>query len=818
MLFFVDVILPIPVERYFTYSITQEEATRLKPGMRIAVPFGKSKIYTALAYTIHQTPPVHYDAKEIHQILDDGPLVNPYQMKLWEWMAAYYMCSVGEVYRAAVPSAFLLESETIIHLNSDVKVDETELKDDDFLVYEALQYQPTLKIQEINSIVDKKNILPIIKRLLALNIISVKEEIQERYKPKLVRFVRLSAQYVGEEALRGLLDSMTRSAKQREVLLALFSISAATRKPVQVSQLAEKAGVSAAIIKALVDKGILEEFYLQQDRVVLEGEEASASEPLSEYQQKAYEDIKTSFNAYGVTLLHGVTSSGKTEIYVKLIEETLKQGKQVLYLLPEIALTAQLISRLTAYFKDNLGVYHSKYSVNERVEVWNNVLEGKTKAQLVVGARSAIFLPFSNLGLIVVDEEHETAFKQNDPAPRYQARDTAIVLGTMHSAKVLLGSATPSLESYYNALQNKYGLVQLTRRFGNVLMPEMELVDLKEAHRKKRMKGHFSERLLQEMEVALELGEQIIIFQNRRGYAPVLECHNCGHSPQCPNCDVSLTYHQQRNQLRCHYCGYHIAMQTKCLACGSTDLDIKGFGTEQIEQEIKQLFPEASVARMDLDTTRGKYAYEKIITAFEQQQIDILVGTQMLSKGLDFRNVTLVGVMSADNLIYFPDFRAHERSFQLLQQVAGRAGRTQKRGKVIIQTFNPYHQILQQVTVNDYESMSREQFNERYQYKYPPYYKLVKITFKGKDYNKVNAGAEWFSKSLKNLLNDNQVLGPEYPPIARIQNQYLKNILIKIPPKQSVQKTKKAIERINTSFGVISEYKSIKVIFNVDNY
>lgn len=818
MMYFVDVILPIPLDRFFTYSITKAESGIIKPGMRIAVPFGKSKIYTALAYQVHQNPPLHYEAKEIHQILDDLPLVNKYQLKLWEWMSSYYMCSVGEVYKAAVPGALLLESETIIHFNPDTPVDQDILKDDDFLVYEALQYQPTLKIQEINTIVDKKNILPIIKRLLALNVISIKEEIQEQYKPKLIRFVRLSHAYVGEDALRDLLDTMSRAPKQREVLLTLFSIAAATRKPVKVSDLVEKSGGTSAVVKSLIEKEILEEFYLQQDRVQFDDVETGETQTLNEYQQKAYEEIKESFKSQSVTLLHGVTSSGKTEIYVKLIEETLKKGKQVLYLLPEIALTAQLITRLTEYFKENIGVYHSKYSVNERVEVWNNVLENKVKARIVIGARSAVFLPFSNLGLVVVDEEHETAFKQFDPAPRYQARDTAIVLATQHNAKVLLGSATPSLESYYNAQQNKYGLVELTRRHGNVLMPEMELVDLKEAYRKKRMKGHFSERLIKEIQDALELGEQVILFQNRRGYAPVLECHTCGHSPQCPNCDVSLTFHQHRNQLRCHYCGYHIAMQTNCLACGSAELDIKGLGTEQVEEELKSIFPNASVSRMDLDTTRGKYAYEKIITAFEQKEIDILVGTQMLSKGLDFRNVTLVGVMNADNLIYFPDFRAHERSFQLLQQVAGRAGRTHKRGKVIIQTFNPYHQILQQVSVNDYEGMSREQLNERYQYKYPPYYKLIRITLRGRDYNKVNNGAEWFARSLKNSLQADQILGPEFPPIARIRNQYLKNILVKIPPKQSLQKTKQQIDRIQQSFGAISEFKSLRTIFNVDNY
>ncbi|GLB49978.1 replication restart helicase PriA [Neptunitalea lumnitzerae] len=817
MTYFVDVIIPIPVERFFTYAITEEEAQFIKPGMRIAVPFGKSKIYTALAYSLHNVPPIHYEAKEIHQILDDEPIVTVAQIKFWEWIASYYMCAIGEVYKAALPSGFLLESETLVCLNADVEVEEAELKDDDFLVYEALQYQASISIQDINAIVDKKNILPIIKRLLAKDIVVLKEEIVEQYKPKLVKCIRLKEAYTSEEALQELLGTLSRARKQREVILSLFTLSAVTGKSVKVTDLMAKSGVSSAVIKSLVTKEILEEFYVQQDRVEYDGEEGVASGVLNTYQADAFHNIKSSFEKHTVTLLHGVTSSGKTEIYVKLIEEVIAQGKQVLYLLPEIALTAQLIHRLQNYFAEKVSVFHSKYTVNERIEVWNNVLNNKSKAQIVLGARSAMFLPFQNLGLIVVDEEHETTFKQHDPAPRYQARDAAIVLASQFKANVLLGSATPSLESYYNAIQEKYGYVVLNRRYGDVLMPDMELVDIKEAHRKKRMKGHFSERLIKEIEKTLEEKEQIILFQNRRGYAPILECNTCGHSPQCPNCDVSLTYHQFKNQLRCHYCGYHMAMQVKCLACGSDDLDTKGFGTEQIEEELKELFPKASVARMDLDATRGKHAHEKIITAFEQHEIDILVGTQMVTKGLDFRNITLVGVMNADNLINFPDFRAHERSFQLLQQVAGRAGRTKKRGKVLIQTYNPYHQILQQVTVNDYEHMSKEQLQERYLYKYPPFYKLIKITFKDKDYAKVNKASDWFATSMRNSFQ-NHVLGPEFPPVSRIRNYYLKNVLLKVPPKQSLQKTKKVLTKINTSFSSIPEFKSVRVLINVDVY
>ncbi|MGB7393706.1 MAG: primosomal protein N', partial [Pricia sp.] len=526
--------------------------------------------------------------------------------------------------------------------------------------------------------------------------------------------------------------------------------------------------------------------------------------------------ISQSFKEDNPALLHGVTSSGKTEVYVKLIEKCIQSGKQALYLLPEIALTTQLIARLQDYFGEKVSVYHSKYNIQERVEVWNNVLARKPKAQIVIGARSALFLPYSDLGLIIVDEEHEGSFKQFDPAPRYHARDAAIVLANLHDSQILLGSATPSIESTYNARTGKYGFAEIKRRFGDVLMPEIELVDLKEQTRKRRMKGHFSERLLESIEESLEAGEQIILFQNRRGYAPIVECTTCGHSPQCPNCDVSLTFHQYKKQLRCHYCGYHMALLESCQACGSPTLDTKGFGTEQVEKELETLLPDAKTWRMDGDTTRGKYGYEKIITAFEQQEMDILVGTQMLTKGLDFRNVGLVGIMNADSLLNFPDYRAHERCFQLLTQVAGRAGRTQKRGRVIIQSYNPYHQILKQVSNNDYAGMFKEQLYEREQYKYPPHNRIIRITFKHKEYNRVNEAAEWFAQALRNTLGGN-VLGPEFPPVARIRNQYLKNVMVKIPQGRSLPKTKAIILRIEKSFNAVSQYRSVRVIYNVDH-
>ncbi|WP_282161860.1 replication restart helicase PriA [Ulvibacterium marinum] len=814
---FINVVLPIPLEKLFTYRISKAEAEWLTPGIRVAVPFGKSKIYTALVYEIHTTPPEVYDAKEIHEVLDQRPIVNPIQLKHWKWIASYYMCTLGEVFRTAVPSAFLLESETLVLKNKDIQVNENDLRDDEFLVFEALQHQSSLKVNEVATIVDRKNVLPILNRLLKKSVILLKEEIYEQYRPKLVRYVKLGKEYLSEEKLESLLASLTRAPKQSQVVLALFQLQATQKAPIKVTDLEKASNSSKAVIKALVEKGVLEEYFIRTDRVVYEGNDGNSEiKSLNPIQKSALDDILQSFEEQKVSLLQGVTSSGKTEVYIKLIEQSILSGKQALYLLPEIALTTQLIARLRDYFGEKVSVYHSKYSLNERVEVWNNVLSMEAKAQIIIGARSALFLPYTNLGLIIVDEEHESSFKQFDPAPRYHARDAAIVLGNLHGANVLLGSATPSIESFYNVQTHKYGYASMNRRFGNVLMPDIELTDLKEQTRKRKMKGHFSERLLEEITETLDANEQIIIFQNRRGYAPIVECTTCGHSPQCPNCDVSLTYHQYRKQLRCHYCGYHMALQETCQACGSPTLDTKGFGTEQIQEELQELFPNAKTARMDLDTTRGKHGYEKIITAFEQQEIDILVGTQMLTKGLDFRNVNLVGIMNADSLLNFPDYRAHERAFQLMTQVAGRAGRTKKRGKVIIQSYNPYHQILKQVSTNDYMGMYSEQIYERQQYKYPPVNRIIKITFKHKNFNILNEAAEWFAKSLRNVFGES-VLGPEYPPVARIRNQYLKNVLIKINRDWAISRTKDSIKKIERSFNAISQYRGVRVIYNVDH-
>jgi primosomal protein N' (replication factor Y) len=812
--FFIDVVLPIPIQKAFTYAITQEEATFLKKGMRVAVSFGNNSIYTAIVLSIHQNEPLLYEAKEIHQILDEKPIVSEIQLQHWEWISSYYMCSLGEVFRAALPSALLLESETVIFINPTFEEDGL-LDNEEFLIFEALQHQSQLTIHQVSDILGKKKVMPVINQLIKKSVIYLKEEIYEQYKPKLEKYVRLHSQYSNDDSLGNLLADLSNAKKQHAAVLTFFQLNS-LKKAIKAKDLEKKAGISSAVLKALVDKNIFEFYQLQIDRISFQGN-SNPLKSLNEFQEKALTEIKESFKEKEIVLLHGITSSGKTEVYTKLIEEQLHKGKQILFLLPEIALTTQIIVRLQQYFGNQISVFHSKYSMNERVEVWYNVLENKPKTQIILGARSAIFLPFSNLGLIVVDEEHETSYKQFEPSPRYNARDAAIVLAKLHQSKIVLGSATPALESYFNAKQNKYGFVALTKRFGEVKLPKIELIDLKEKQRKKQLKGHFSDTLLQYIKEALDQKEQVILFQNRRGFSPIVECTTCGFSPQCPNCDVSLTYHKFKHELRCHYCSYQRAMPNSCGACGSNTLDTKGFGTEQIELELKELFPDFVIGRMDLDTTRGKHGYQKIIGAFEAREIDILVGTQMLSKGLDFDNVSLVGVLNADSMLNFPDFRAYERAFQMMVQVSGRSGRAQKQGNVAIQTFNPEHAILQQVATTNYSDMFREQLQERLKYNYPPYFRLIKITLKHKEYTKVDLGINWLFKALQSVFGEN-VLGPTAPSVSRIRNQHIKNLVIKIPPKQSLSATKKQLQKIKDTFEAIKEFRSIRFVIDVDAY
>jgi primosomal protein N' (replication factor Y) len=816
MQFFIEVVLPLAVDKTFTYEVSEAEFNYVSIGMRVAVPFGKTKVYTSLVIGKNNNPPQLYTAKEIHQIIDEKPIVNEIQLAHWKWIASYYMCSLGEVFKCALPSSYMLESETIITSKKEVEIDENELKDDEYLIFEALKLQSSITVNEVVKILGKKTVFPVLNRLLEKGALQLQEEISEQYKPKQVRYIKLQEEFLKQENLAVLVEELSRANKQRELVLSYFQLQAKEKKPISAKQLIEFSGSSSAIVKTLIDKDIFIEYFINQDRVIFEKDNDSHF-TLSEPQQKAFDQIEESFAENDVTLLHGVTASGKTEIYIKLIEEQINKDKQVLFLLPEIALTTQLVQRLVAYFGNQVAVFHSKYSNNERIEVWNQVLENSEKAKVVIGVRSALFLPFSNLGLIVVDEEHEQTYKQEAPAPRYHARDCAVVLAKQHQAKILLGSATPSLETYYNVKTNKYKVVELTERYGNVVLPEIKLIDLKDKYFRKRMNGHFSDELIAGISTALELGEQVILFQNRRGFSPYVECITCGHVPNCPSCDVSLTYYKHKNQLRCHYCGYSIANPTHCHACQSVELTTKGFGTEQIELELKAIFPDKNIGRMDQDTTRGKFGYEKIIDSFKNREVDILVGTQMLAKGLHFDNVTLVGILNADNLLNQPDFRAYERAFQMMTQVAGRSGRSEKKGLVMIQTYNVFHNTIQQVLTNDFAAMFKEQVYERENFKYPPFYKLIKLTLKHKDYDKLKEGSLW----LYNVLSQNlpmPILGPEEPAISRIRNQYIRTILIKIPKEKNLSLTKKTIHKIMNSFEAIGFYRAIKVTINVDNY
>ena len=814
MHFFIDVLLPLPLPKPFTYWVTEEEYNFLTPGFRVGVPFGKSKMYTGIVYAKHQVAPQTYEPKTIEVILDDHPVVTNEQIRLWEWMSAYYLCSMGSVLRAALPSALLLTSETLIRKNNEVEVKEDHLSDDEYLIYEALD-KKTLTVDEIKKIVERKHIFPLIQSLLEKDLIQSYQELKEKFKPKRVRYVQIVEAYRADQKLEQLFEVLNKAPKQSALLLGIYSIEPRLEQWTKASLLLKQTGSTSAALKTLLDKGYVSESFFEEDRIPYVPSTFKSEIKLSLKQKEAFDSLEKQFKNQDVVLLEGVTSSGKTEVYFDLMEQVLAKNKQVLYLLPEISLTSQMIHRLQDRFGSKVVVYHSKFSIHERVEVWNNIIKKQEKAQIVLGARSSVLLPFRDLGLIIVDEEHESSFKQFDPAPRYHARDTAIVLGKTQGAKVLLGSATPSIETRFNVERKKYGYAQLKARFGGILMPRIECIDLKEAHRKKEMTGFFSKELITAIKSVLENNKQVILFQNRRGYAPVMECFTCGHIPQCTNCDVTLTYHQYNQQLRCHYCGYHIAKPISCSACGSNSLNVKGMGTQQIEEQVNELFPEYQVARMDWDSTRGKRSFDNIIDSFTQGEVQILVGTQMLTKGLDFKNVALVGVLNADPLLNFPEFRAHERSFQMLSQVAGRSGRFKEQGQVLIQSYTPEHPVLLQVINNDYEKLFSTQLRERKEYQYPPFFRLIRITLKSKDYYQVDQASQWLVNAL-NLSLQGSVLGPVDPPIARVRNLYHKQLLIKFLDNASRNKIKEIVVSSLKSFEAIGAYRSIRVSIDVD--
>ena len=818
MMYYVDVILPLSLPKLFTYQVNEEEAHFLQQGMRVAVPFGKAKIYTALVHTVHTQEP-NYETKEIAYILDEQPIVIPQQLEHWQWIANFYMCSLGEVLKTAMPVAFLLESETVIEL-AEKDLPTERFTDDEWQVYEALHYKSALKVSEVHQLLPKRKALKVLANLVDKGAAKLSEKLRERYVPKLIKYIRLAEAYQSQEGLQQALALLNKAVKQKQLLMAYFDYINREKSPLKAETLIEKAEVTPAILKAVVDKGIFEEYYLQKDRISFAEDQTDKKNSLTEAQQEALKHIKLQLEHKNTVLLHGVTASGKTEIYIELIDAYLQQGKQVLYLLPEIAITVHLINRLKQHFGKNLSVYHSKYSINERVEVWQNVLANKPKAQLIVGVRSAVFLPYTHLGLVIIDEEHDNSYRQFDPAPHLQARDTAIMLASQWNAKTLLGTATPSIETMHNVKKEKYGYVYLAKRYGSFLPPEMVLIDIKDKHHRKRMTGHFSDVLIEEINRTIGEGRQVLLFQNKRGYAPVVQCMHCGTVPQCPHCDVSLTYHQSSQQLRCHYCGYVIPMPKTCVACGSVDLKTKGFGTEQITDELNLLFPNVLADRMDQDTTNGKYGYEKILAKFEQQETQILVGTQMITKGLDFANVGLVGVMNADASIHYPDYRAYERSFQLFLQVSGRAGRSDRQGKVLIQTYNPQHFVIQQVLRQDFRAMYQYQIEERQAFHYPPFVQMIKITLKHSDFNRISEGAAWLANALRETFangSEIEVLGPEFPLISRIRNEYIKEILLKLPLRNAVfQQARQQIKRIEVSFQSIGNFRAIRLSYFVE--
>lgn len=821
---FADILLPLPIKGTFTYRVPYELNEFVKPGQRVAVQFGKKKIYSGLVKKIHQTV-TEYTPKYVLHLLDEYPLVNEIQFKFWEWISSYYMSTEGEVMNAALPSAFKLASESKVLLSPAFIPDHDILDEYEFKITEALLSKKRLTSGEIGKTLGFQNVLPFLKKMIEKKMLIMEEELRDGFKPKKEKYVQLTETYQNEEQLRKVMDELGKRAfKQLELLMSYLSLSTVFQSEtteVKKAELMLKANAGQAAYKALIDKGIFQEYQKVVSR--LEDEKASDSMEklkLTEYQTVVYKQIKTGFENHSVILLHGVTSGGKTELYIKLIQETIAQGKQVLYLLPEIALTTQIISRLKKYFGNEVGIYHSRYSNNERAEVWNNLTglsepSEEKQYKIILGPRSAIFLPYENLGLIIVDEEHDYSYKQFDPAPRYHARDAAIYLSTLHNARVLLGTATPSLESYFNAMNDKYALVELKERYGGMELPVIEVVDMKNEQRRRLMKSHFSSVLFAEIKKTLNENQQIILFQNRRGFSLRIECEQCNYVPVCRNCDVTLTYHKRSELLKCHYCGYATTIPASCPDCGSTQLMMKGFGTEKVEEELSMLLPDARIDRMDLDSTRSKNAYHRIISDFENRKIDVLTGTQMVTKGLDFDNVQVVGVLSADNMLSFPDFRAHERSFQMLAQVSGRSGRKYKRGKVIIQAWQHDHPIIQNVVDHDYISMYKSQLSERNKFKYPPHYRLIVVKMKHKNPEVLNDAAKQFGIELR-LKFGNRIIGPEYPLVGRIKNFYIKQFILKNPRNTNHAAVKKLLKEAFENFRKAGKYRSVIVQFDVD--
>jgi primosomal protein N' (replication factor Y) (superfamily II helicase) len=813
MLSYADIIIPLALpKRTYTYAIPESILPLVQPGIRVEVQFGKRKLYSGLVERVHQQKP-EYQVKPINAVLDEVTVVTPQQLELWHWLADYYCCTLGEVMIAALPGHLKLSSETTIVRNDTFGEDFSELDADEYLIAEALLIQQEITVEDARKILNKKTIFPVIQRLINKGALFLREDLQEKFKAKKLTAVRLAPAFQGESALlRPVFDSLKGKERQLEILMA-YLVLEKNEPYVRKHALLQKADVSETSLKTLVKKGIFELYDMEVSRLSGYEDELSDGEPLSDQQVQALAAIDTSFQQHDVTLLHGVTGSGKTRVYVERIKSVIKQGGQVLYLLPEIGLTTQIINRLQKVFGEDVVVYHSKVNTQERVEVWKSAFAGKP---VILSARSGLFLPFHNLQLVIVDEEHDNSFKQYDPAPRYHARDTAIYLAKRYGAKVLLGTATPALETWYNATTGKYGLVQMQERFGGLKMPSIATIDLREQMKNKQMQSLFSTPLLEAMKAAIARGEQVILFQNRRGYAPVLECEVCQWNAQCRHCDISLTFHKLTNRLRCHYCGYTEQPVSVCPACGSGKIVMKGSGTEKIEDELKLFLPTARVARMDLDTAGSKTNLVGLLHDFEERRLDVLVGTQMVTKGLDFENVGFVGVLGADALTRFPDFRAGERTYQLLTQVAGRAGRKHKQGSVQIQAFNPQHPVILEVLQGDYHAFATRELQERETFKFPPFTRLIHVSLRHKDPKTVQAAATFFAKALRAKMGE-RVMGPVIPNVARVRNFFGQEILLKLEKSnQILVGAKNLIKHVTEEMAGQPGFSQVTVAIDVD--
>ncbi len=810
---YAEIIIPLALPKNYTWKIPDHFKGKIMPGCRVEVNLGKNKRYAGLVKKLIFKKPDLFDPKDILNILDAEPVLYAEQLKLWEWMAAYYMCSEGEVMAAALPAHFKLSSETIVVFNQEFGEDFADLDHDEYLVAEGLLIRHELKLSEIQQILDSSHVYPVINRLIQKRLCFVWESLKQSYKPKKETYVLLEPEFDNEEKLSELLNNWGRAPKQMELLLSYLHLQK-TEGEVIKSALLKKSNASDAQLKGLVEKNILKIEKRDIDRIEILPLSIHIDFTLSELQQKSLTAIKEIFTEKQVCLLHGVTASGKTLLYVKLIEEYISKGKQVLFMLPEIALTSQIIRRLQKHFGGNIGVYHSKFNQNERVEIWNKIKNGEMK--IVLGARSSLFMPFKNLGLIICDEEFDSSFKQQDPAPRYNARDAAIYYASICTAKVLLGSATPSLETYHNTVSGKYGIVEMNERFHDVQLPDIKIIDTKKNPQKKGVKLMLSPELVNEINATLAKKRQVILFQNRRGYTPYQICNVCGWIPQCKHCSVSLTYHKLSNKLLCHYCGTTYPPLQTCAACGNHQFMQKNFGTEKIEEQLREEFPNAKIARMDIDTVRGKNAHDVLIQQFEQGRIDILVGTQMVVKGLDFDRVDLVGVLDADGLLHFADFRVNERAFQLMEQVSGRAGRKDNTSKVLIQTSQVAHPVLKTVQAHDYKKMFATEIENRKQFFYPPFSRIIHILFRHRVKEVVEEAARQFADGMRTRYGK-FIVGPAEPVINRVRNQYRMELLFKLPRDMRI--IEKCKEDIQTQVIVLQQnkrFRSVMIVPDVD--